>query len=104
MAFNGYYLWVTQKIAKTKLSAIFSYDVYDPSRHISEKEIGAIGNNTTSGDIKFITLGYGITYSVNLRLKLIIYNEHVDNEHTLLPQYTSNLKDDVFNTQLQYRW
>ncbi|MHA4893146.1 porin [Pedobacter sp. PWIIR3] len=102
--FNGYYLWVTQKIAKTKLSAIISYDVYDPNRHLTGAEIGTGNNNTSAGDIKFSTFGYGLTYLINPRLKLTVYNEQVDNDHTMLPQYSSNLKDDVFTTRLQYRW
>lgn len=102
--FNGYYFWFTQKIAKTKLTALIAYDVYDPNKNISEKEIGAPNNNTTAGDIKFSTLGYGIAYLINPRLKLTVYNEHVVNDRTQLPQYIDDLKDDVFTTRLQYRW
>lgn len=101
--FSAYYLWITQKIAKTKLTAIIAYDIYDPNRNIGEREIG-VSNNTTAGDIKFSTLGYGFTYLINPRLKLTVYNEHVTNDHTLLPAYTTDLKDDVFTTRLQYRW
>jgi hypothetical protein len=101
--FSGCYFWFTQKIAKTNLTAIMAYDIYDPNRKISEAEIGP-NNNTSAGDIKFSTLGYGITYLLNPRLKLTIYNEHVVNDNTLLPQYTADLKDDVFTTRLQYRW
>jgi hypothetical protein len=102
--FQGYYLWLTQRIAKTKFTAIAAYDVYDPNRKIHEAEIGAADSNTTAGDIKFSTLGYGFTYNMNPRLKLTIYNEHIVNQSTLLPQYLNDLKDDVFTTRLQYRW
>ncbi len=102
--FSGYYLWLTQQIANTKFTALVSYDVYDPNREISESEIGVAGNNTTAGDIKFSTLGYGITYLINSRFKLTLYNEHVVNDGTKLPDYTADLKDDVFTTRLQYRW
>jgi len=80
-----------------------AFDMYDPNRRISEAEIGA-ENNTSAGDIKFSTLGYGFTYLLNPRLKLTVYNEHVVNDDTLLPQYTADIKDDVFTTRLQYRW
>ncbi|MEJ2882936.1 porin [Pedobacter sp. GR22-6] len=103
-SFAGYYLWLTQKIAKTKLTALVGYDVYDPNKDIHEHEIGAANSNTTAGDIKFSTLGYGLTYLINSRLKLTVYNEHVVNDPTLLPQYIDDLKDDVFTTRLQYRW
>ena len=102
--FNGYYIWLTQGIAKTRLTALLAYDVYDPNTDVIEREIGSPGNHTTAGDIKFNTLGYGITYGINARLKLTIYNEHVTNRPTLLTGHTADLKDDVFTTRLQYRW
>lgn len=102
--FNGYYLWLTQQIAKTKLTALVGYDVYDPNTDVVEHEIGIMGSNTTAGDIKFSTLGYGVTYSLNTRLKLTLYNERVVNKATQLNNYTSDLKDDVFTTRLQYKW
>jgi hypothetical protein len=102
--FNGYFFWFTQQISHTKLTAIIGYDVYDPNTDIEEKEIGRSGNNTTAGDIKFSTLGYGLTYALNNRLKLTIYNEHVHNDATLLTDYQGDVKDNVFTTRLQYRW
>lgn len=102
--FNGYFFWLTQQIADSKLTAIVGYDVYDPNTAIEESEIGINGNNTTAGDIKFSTLGYGFTYALNGRLKLTIYNEHVKNDATALPNYQNDIKDNVFTTRLQYRW
>lgn len=102
--FNGYYLWVTQDLAKTRCTVLLAYDVYDPNTDVEENQIGFSGNNTTAGDIKFSTLGYGITYGINSRLKLTVYNEHVVNNATKLSNYTSDIKDNVFTTRLQYRW
>ncbi|RZK83133.1 MAG: porin [Pedobacter sp.] len=101
--FAGYFLWLTQKISKTNITALLAYDVYDPNTNIGEKEIGPT-NNTTAGDIKFSTMGYGLSYLINPRLKLTVYNEHVVNDRTNLPLYVEDLKDDVFTTRLQYRW
>ncbi len=102
--FEGYYLWLTQQIAKTRFTALLAFDVYDPNTDVVENEIGLMGNNTTAGDIKFSTLGYGLTCTINSRLKLTIYNEQVVNKSTQLSSYMSDLKDDVFTTRLQYRW
>jgi hypothetical protein len=102
--FNGYYFWFTQQIAKTKLTALLAYDVYDPNTDIDEAQIGQPGNYATAGDIKFSTLGYGLTYTLNSRLKLTVYNEKVSNKATLLPAYMADLKDNVFTARLQYRW
>lgn len=102
--FNGYYLWLTQQIGKSNFNALLAYDVYDPNTKIKENEIGVVGNNTTAGDIKFNTLGYGFTYNVNSRVKLTVYNEQVVNKPTQLVGLTSDVKDNVFTARLQYRW
>ncbi|MBB2147021.1 porin [Pedobacter sp. LMG 31464] len=102
--FNGYYFWLTQQIAKSRFTALLAYDVYDPNTDVKENTIGLAGNNTTGGDIKYATLGYGITCAVNARLKFTVYNEHVSNDGTTLTAYQSDLKDNVFTTRLQYRW
>ena len=102
--FSGYYIWLTQQIAKSKFNALLAYDVYDPNTKIKGTEIGVTGSNTTAGDIKFSTLGYGVVYNLSNRIKLTFYNEHVVNENTQITGFTSDLKDDVFTTRLQYRW
>lgn len=102
--FNGYYFWLSQQIAKTKLTALLAYDVYDPNRKLSGKTIGMSSNFTNDGDVKFGTLGYGIAYQLSERLKLTIYNEHVRNESTSLKNYSGDIKDDVFTARLLYRW
>ncbi|PST81607.1 porin [Pedobacter yulinensis] len=102
--FDGYYFWLSHRIAKTKLSALLAYDVYDPNIELAGEEIGQAGNFTTAGDIKYSTLGYGLTYLIGERIKFTLYNEHVVNEDTGLENYTSDIRDDVFTARLQYRW
>lgn len=102
--FSGYYLWLSQRIAKSRFTALVAYDSYDPNSDIKESEIGVMNSNTTAGDIKFNTLGYGMTCQINGRMKLTVYNEHVLNDNTQLTGYTDDLKDDVFTMRLQYRW
>ncbi|TKC61150.1 porin [Pedobacter hiemivivus] len=102
--FSGYYLWLSQRIAKSRFTALLAYDVYDPNTDVKESEIGAPNSFTTAGDIKFSTLGYGMTCQIGPRIKLTAYNEHVVNNTTELPEYVNDLKDDVFTMRLQYRW
>jgi hypothetical protein len=101
--FYGYYILFTQQIAKSKFNALVGYDVYDPNDKIKENEIGT-DNHTSAGDIRFSTLGYGITYLFNTRVKLTAYNERVINSATQLDDYRNDIKDDVFTLRLQYRW
>ncbi|WP_129714560.1 porin [Pedobacter sp. SYP-B3415] len=102
--FDGYFFWLSHQIVNTKLSALLAYDVYDPNKDLANQEIGQTGNFTTAGDIKYSTLGYGLTYLIGERIKFTLYNEHVVNENTALENYTSDVRDDVFTARLQYRW
>lgn len=102
--FSGYYFWLSQRIAKSRFTALLAYDSYDPNVDIKDEEIGANNNNTTAADIKFNTLGYGMACLINPRVKLTVYNERVVNDPTQLPEYLDDLKDDVFTVRLQYRW
>ncbi|TDG36746.1 porin [Pedobacter changchengzhani] len=102
--FSGYYFWVTQQIFKTKLEALISYDVYDPNTAVKGSDIGKANTFTTAGDVKYSTLGYGLTYQVNDRIKFTVYNENVKNESTLLKEVPNDIRDDVFTARLQYRW
>lgn len=102
--FAGYYIWFTQHILKTKFGVLAAYDVYDPNSKLSEKQIGMANNNTTAGDIKFSTFGYGLIYQFNPRVKFTFYNERVVNSPTQLSGYEKDIKDDVFTARVQYRW
>ena len=77
--------------------------VYDPNNKVDDSEIGT-DNNTSAGDIKFSTLGYGFTYLFNTRVKVTAYNERVINSPTQLADYRNDIRDDVFTLRLQYRW
>ncbi|SEA13070.1 porin family protein [Pedobacter hartonius] len=101
--FSGYYIWFSQQIAETRFNLLAAYDVYDPNTKVTEEQIG-LAANTTAGDIKFRTLGYGLTYRVNPRVKLTAYNERVINSSTQLQNYMDDIRDDVFTLRLQYRW
>ncbi|RZL15320.1 MAG: porin [Pedobacter sp.] len=102
--FNGQYYWFSHKIAKTSLTALLAYDIYDPNKNVEDTEIGSLGSNTTSGDIKYATFGYGVAYEITRQIKFTLYNEHIKNEITSLPGYNADLKDNVFTARLQYRW
>lgn len=102
--FNGYFFWLTQELGSSNLNALVSFDVYDPNTDVTDSEIGNINSNTTAADIKFSTLGYGLAYSINSKIKFTLYNEHVFNKSTKLENYQKDIKDNVFTARIQYRW
>lgn len=102
--FNGFFVWFIQEIPKTQLQIIANYDRFDPNTHVSGKEVGQAGNNTTSGDIRFDTFGAGLVYYLSKQVKFTWYYDHPMNETTSLPGYNRDLKDDVFTIRAQYRF
>jgi phosphate-selective porin len=90
-----------QNIANPSWQLVLKYDWYDPNTAVKENEIGKPGANLTPADIKFSTLGMGITRHFNRNLKLMLYYDRVWNEATELPSYTSDIKDNVLTCRLQ---
>ncbi|HNN30481.1 MAG TPA: porin, partial [Chitinophagaceae bacterium] len=66
------------------------------------KDIGKVGSNFNSADIKYNTLGLGYINHVSNNIKLTLYYAKVWNEKTQLTGYTKDVKDDVFTCRLQF--
>ena len=99
--FDGAFIYLLQNIVNEKWQLVLKYDWYDPNTEVQNKEIGKAATNLTAADIKFTTLGMGITRYINENLKLVLYYDRVWNEETLLTDYTQDIKDNVFTCRLQ---
>ena len=62
------------------------------------------GTNLTSADIKFTTLGLGITHYFSDHLKMLIYYDIVRNEPTMLEGWNGDVRDNVFTWRIQMRF
>jgi hypothetical protein len=102
--FNGSFFYFLQNIINRKHQLLVKYDWYDPNIKVEKSEIGKPGTNITTADIKFYTLGFGYVYYFSSQLKLILYYDVVKNEITQLSGYTSDSKDNIFTTRLQFRF
>ena len=80
------------------------YDIYDPNRHVSGNEIGAVGSNTHAGDVKFNTFGVGYIYFSDSHIKIVLWYDFIKNEKTLIDGFTSDIKDNIFTFRIQYRF
>ncbi|MBI3883653.1 MAG: porin [Sphingobacteriales bacterium] len=101
--FNGAYFYLLQHITpQHQLAAKF--DWYDPNTDVKGSDIGKAGSNLNATDIKYTTLGLGYIYYINENLKLVLWYDRVFNENTKLAGYTSDVKDDVFTSRLQFRF
>jgi len=102
--FNGAYFYFIQNIGQSKFQLVAKYDWYDPNVNVAGKEIGKTGTNTKLGDVRFDTYGLGFTYRLNGFVKLMTYYDIVQNEETLVPGYSKDIKDNVMTIRLQFKY
>ena len=102
--FNGAYFYFLQHLFSLRHQFVIKYDWYDPNTNVKKNEIGATNTNFSAADIKYNTLNIGYNYHVNSQVKLSVFYAIVKNEHTLLPGFTSDVKDNIFTTRLQFRF
>jgi hypothetical protein len=100
--FDGAFFYFLQNIINQKWELMLKYDWYDPNTKAAKTEIGS--SNLTIADIKFSTLGAGITRYFSGNLKILAYYDFVRNENTLIPGFTSDAKDDIFTLRMQVRF
>jgi len=102
--FDGAYIYFLQHIFSQKHQVCVKYDWYDPNTDVRGQNIGAAGANLNATNIRYSTLGMGYIYYCNENMKVVAWYDFVKNEHTLLPGYTSDLKDNVLTLRLQFRF
>jgi len=102
--FDGAYLYFLQNIFSVKHQLCLKYDWYDPNTDVRGHNIGTPGANLHATDIKFSTLGMGYIFYCNENVKLVAWYDLVKNEHTLLPGYTSDARDNVLTLRMQFRF
>lgn len=102
--FNGAFFYFIQDIISNKTQLLVKYDWYDPDKTVAGKEIGKAGTVFSEGDIKYSTLGIGLSRVVTSTVRFILYYEIVTNESTALAGYTKDLKDNLLTCRLQFRF
>ena len=100
--FDGAFIYFLQNIINENWEFVGKYDWYDPNREVEGKDIGL--TNLTAADIKYATLGLGLTRYFTSNLKVLAYFALVKNEKTSLAGYTEDLPDNVFTLRMQLRF
>jgi predicted porin len=102
--FNGAFFYLLHNIFNKEHQLGLKFDWYDPNTKVSGTEIGKAGSNINATNIKYSTFSIGYNYYINENLKLFVWYDIVKNEHTALSDYSSDLKDNIFTTRLQFRF
>lgn len=111
--FNGAYFYFLQNIWKTKFQIVAKYDWYDPNIEVAGDVIGQTVKSsagikvtkTGKNDLKYTTIGLGLTYRWDNNIKITAYYDMVKNETSKnVTGYTKDLKDNVFTLRVQYKF
>jgi hypothetical protein len=102
--FDGAFFYFLQNILNERWEVVVKYDWYDPNRNVTNSGIGKSGTNFTAADVRYHTLGAGLTHYFNDKLKVLAYYAMPHNEKTLLTGYQNDLPDDVFTFRMQLRF
>lgn len=100
--FHGAYFYFLQHLGHPNHQILLKYDFYDPNRAVSGMSVGSINSHTTMADIAYETVGMGYSYIINDHLKATIFYDFIFNEATALPDFRSDIDDDVFTTRVQF--
>ena len=102
--FNAAFFYFLQNIFNEKWELMAKYDWYDPNTQVEKMDIGKPGTNLTLADIRYQTIGLGITRYFSGNLKFLIYYDIVRNEKTQLAGYSTDIKDNIFTLRVQLRF
>ena len=100
--FDGAFIYFLQNIISNKWELMAKYDWYDPNTEARGLEVGA--TNLTEGDVRFSTLGFGLTHYLTDKLRVLAYYSRVKNEGTSLSKYANDLDDNVFTLRMHLRF
>jgi hypothetical protein len=102
--FDGAFFYFLQNIVNPAWELIVKYDWYDPNTRVAGSEIGNAASNLSAADIKFSTLGLGLTHYFNENLKILAYADLIKNESTSVAGYTRDQKDNTLTIRMQFRF
>lgn len=101
--FDAAFFYLVHSILDNKWEAVIKYDWYDPNKEVAGENITVAGK-FTEADVRYNTLGVGLTHYITPNLKLLGYYAMVKNESTALPGYTTDVEDNVFTLRLQVKF
>ena len=102
--FDGAFIYLIQNIVNENWQVVIKYDWYDPNTKVSGGEIGSANTNFTVADIRFSTLGMGLTRYLSEDLKLLAYFDIVRNEKTKMNGYATDRPDNILTIRMQLKF
>jgi hypothetical protein len=101
--FDGAFLYFLQNIINEQWELMVKYDWYDPNTKVTSSQINN-NTNLTLADVKFSTIGFGLTHYITPDLKILGYYDVVKNELTDLDGYKADAQDNMLTIRLQLRF
>ncbi len=99
--FDGAYFYFLQHLGSKKHQFVVKYDWYDPNKKV---KVTKINTGFSGADVRVNTIGFGYVVYPNDNFKVIFWYEMPQNEKTILPDYSTDVKDNNFTCRAQYRF
>ena len=91
-------------IARTPVSIVAKYDLYDPNTNIAGDTVG-VDETTNEFDLAQSTLGVGALWNLNPAIRLTAYYEFNKNEMSKnLTDWSKDSNNDIFTLRMQYKF
>lgn len=102
--FNGAYFYFLQHLFSTDHQFVIKYDWYDPNTKVKGKDIGESGTGFSAADIRYDAVHVGYNYYITPNVKWSLFYSLVKNETTQLAGFTTDVRDNVFTSRVQFRF
>lgn len=102
--FDGAFLLFLQNLGNSRNELMVKYDWYDPNRLVKGMNVNASAGNFSAADVRFNTLGLGLTRHFSSQVKFLLYYSIVRNEKTAIEGYTEDLEDNVLTARFHFRF
>lgn len=106
--FDGAYFYFIHNISHTPFQVILKYDWYDPNLDAKGNEIGKSfsgGKSFGVADVKYQTIGAGLSWKFDANVKFIAYYDMVKNEKSEnLASINKDQEDNVFTLRMQVKF
>lgn len=97
--FESFYVYLIQQVYSLPLYVVLRYHYLDNNTELSKNEI----NNST--DLYYQNYGFGLKWDINKYLRLgCFYDINVNEKTNQIAKYNTDLKDNLFNVRLQYKF
>ncbi len=101
--FDAAYFYLLQHLGSPAHQLVLKYDWFDPNTGVAGTDISS-NKGFSEADVRYHTFGGGYIWQASSNLKATLWYDHVRNEPTAIPEFTTDRPDNLLTVRLQYRF